>query len=67
MKNSSLVSAAALAGVSALLLAGCASGGDDGGGDGGGDASARACVILPDAESSPRWENFDRKYLQEGL
>ncbi|MFJ6652975.1 sugar ABC transporter substrate-binding protein [Microbacterium sp. NPDC091313] len=24
-------------------------------------------MILPDAASSPRWENFDRKYLQEGL
>ncbi|UOE44209.1 sugar ABC transporter substrate-binding protein [Agromyces larvae] len=67
MKKSSLVSAAALAGVSALLLAGCS--GNDGGGTGdeGGEASTRACVILPDAESSPRWENFDRKYLQEGL
>ena len=31
------------------------------------EAADRACVILPDAASSPRWENFDRKYLQEGL
>ncbi|WP_400994559.1 sugar ABC transporter substrate-binding protein [Agromyces sp. GXQ0307] len=66
MRNRSMVSVAAVAGVSALLLAGCASG--DSGGDGGDDATAaRACVILPDAASSPRWENFDRKYLEEGL
>ncbi|MDQ0574457.1 sugar ABC transporter substrate-binding protein [Agromyces albus] len=66
MKTSSLVSAAAFAGVSALLLAGCAGGGD-GGGEDGGDAATRACVILPDAASSPRWENNDRPYLEEGL
>jgi D-xylose transport system substrate-binding protein len=66
MKTSSLVSAAALAGISALVLAGCAGGGD-GGGEGGGDAATRACVILPDAASSPRWENNDRPYLEEGL
>jgi len=63
--------AAALVGSAALLLAGCSgnSGSGSGGGatDGGGDAASRACVILPDAASSPRWENFDRKYLQEGL
>ncbi|MET0822382.1 MAG: substrate-binding domain-containing protein [Aeromicrobium sp.] len=61
---------AALAGAAALLLAGC-SGSSGGtpteGGDAGGDSAGRACVILPDAASSPRWENFDRKYLQEGL
>ncbi|GAA1940558.1 substrate-binding domain-containing protein [Microbacterium aoyamense] len=69
MKKSSILAAAALTGAAAMLLAGCSgsSGGtptDDG--DGGGEAG-RACVILPDAASSPRWENFDRKYLQEGL
>ncbi|WP_322411781.1 substrate-binding domain-containing protein [Microbacterium invictum] len=68
----SFLSAAAVAGAAVMLLAGCSSstGGDsgDGGGDtGGGDAAGRACVILPDAASSPRWENFDRPYLQEGL
>ncbi len=69
MKKSSLLAAAALSGAAAMLLAGCAGSGtptatDDGDGDA---ASTRACVILPDAASSPRWENFDRKYLQEGL
>ncbi len=69
MKKSSLLAAAALTGATAMLLAGCAGGGGGtptDGGDGTGEAG-RACVILPDAASSPRWENFDRKYLQEGL
>lgn len=62
MKRASLISVVAIAGLSAIALAGCASG------DGGGEADAtRACVILPDAASSPRWETLDRKYLQEGL
>ncbi|MFC8681601.1 substrate-binding domain-containing protein [Microbacterium ureisolvens] len=69
MKKSSLLAVAALTGAAAVLLAGCAGGNGDGGdgGDAGGDAAGRACVILPDAESSNRWEDFDRKYLQEGL
>jgi D-xylose transport system substrate-binding protein len=63
LKSPSLISVVAVAGVSALLLAGCSGTGGDGG-----DAEAtRACVILPDASSSPRWENNDRPYLQEGL
>jgi D-xylose transport system substrate-binding protein len=71
MKRSSLVPAVALAGLSAVLLAGCAGGGGGGGNDGeetgNGAEAARACVILPDAASSPRWENNDRPYLQDGL
>ena len=66
MKKSSLLSTAALAGISALLLAGCSSGGNDGGGASNAEAK-RACVILPDAASSPRWENNDRPYLDDGL
>ncbi len=69
MKKSSLLAVAALTGAAAVMLAGCA--GNSGGTpseSGGGDATGgRACVILPDAASSPRWENFDAKYLQEGL
>jgi D-xylose transport system substrate-binding protein len=62
VKRASLISVVAIAGVSAIALAGCASG------DGGGGAEAtRACVILPDSASSDRWENLDRKYLAEGL
>ncbi|MDF2491846.1 MAG: sugar transporter substrate-binding protein [Microbacterium sp.] len=70
MKRSSFAALIALGGAAAVALAGCSSGGgggDAGSTEGGGDAAGRACVILPDAASSPRWENFDRKYLQEGL
>jgi D-xylose transport system substrate-binding protein len=63
VKRASLISVVAMAGLSAIALAGCASG-DGGGGE---TAATRACVILPDAASSPRWETLDRKYLQEGL
>ncbi|KJL41923.1 MULTISPECIES: sugar ABC transporter substrate-binding protein [Microbacterium] len=69
MKKSSILAVAALTGAAAVMLAGCSSSGNGNGGstEAGGDAASRACVILPDAASSPRWENFDRKYLQEGL
>jgi len=69
MKKSSILAVVALTGAAAVMLAGCSSSGNGNGGstEGGGDAASRACVILPDAASSPRWENFDRKYLQEGL
>ncbi len=71
MKKSSLMTAVALPFAAVVILAGCSNGGGatptESGGGGGGDAAGRACVILPDAASSPRWENFDRKYLQEGL
>ncbi|KQP71831.1 sugar ABC transporter substrate-binding protein [Microbacterium sp. Leaf288] len=68
MKKSSILAVVALTGAAAVMLAGCSSGSGNGGStEGGGDAASRACVILPDAASSPRWENFDRKYLQEGL
>ncbi|MCX6502020.1 MAG: hypothetical protein NT132_06390, partial [Microbacterium sp.] len=67
MKKSSLLAVAALTGAAAVALSGCSGGGGTGGDSGGGDAAGRACVILPDAASSPRWENFDRKYLQGPL
>jgi D-xylose transport system substrate-binding protein len=66
MKKSSLISIAALAGVSALLLAGCSST-SGGGGSTETAAAGRACVILPDAASSPRWENGDRPALQKAV
>jgi len=65
VKKSSLISIAALAGASALVLTGCSTSGD--GGDGGGTESTRACIILPDTESSDRWENGDRPALQKAL
>ena len=71
MRKSSLLATVALGGAAVALLAGCSSsGGGTPTGDasgGSGDAAGRACVILPDAASSPRWENFDHKYLEEGL
>ena len=43
-------------------------GGGGGGGDGGGgEAEGRVGVILPDTESSVRWENFDRPYLEDAF
>lgn len=45
-----------------LALAGCS-----GGSGGGGRKSTLACVILPDAASSPRWESLDRPALADGL
>ncbi|MBN9605282.1 MAG: substrate-binding domain-containing protein [Actinomycetales bacterium] len=63
MKRSSFISVAAVVGVTALALVGCSTGG----GGGGGDAAARACVILPDAASSPRWESLDRPALEKAF
>ena len=43
--------------------------GDSGSGSGGGDAAAegKVGVILPDTESSPRWESFDRPLLEKAF
>src|SRR5829696_4607296 len=58
----------ALAAALVFSLAACGSddngGGDSGGDSGGGDAAGKVGVILPDTESSVRWENFDRPYLE---
>src|SRR5688572_16139309 len=57
----------ALAASLVFSLAACG-GGDEGdsggGGNGGGEAAGKVGVILPDTESSVRWENFDRPYLE---
>ena len=63
VKKSSLISIAVVATASALVLAGCSTG-SSGGGD---KKSTLGCVILPDAASSPRWENSDRPALEAGL
>ena len=60
MKSNALITLVATASVAALALAGCSSS-EGGGGD------ARACVILPDAASSPRWENGDRPALEAAI
>lgn len=71
MKKSILGLTAAVA-ASTLFLAGCSApapsspGGSSGAASG--DAKAqRACVILPDTESSPRWESGDRPALAAAL
>ncbi len=63
VKTSSSISIVVAVAASVLLLAGCASGGASGGKT----ASTRACVILPDTASSPRWENGDRPALQKAF
>ncbi|RFU19707.1 sugar ABC transporter substrate-binding protein [Geodermatophilus marinus] len=59
----------ALAASLVFSLAAC--GGDDdgggGGGGGGGDAAGRVGVILPDTESSVRWESADRPLLEQAF
>jgi D-xylose transport system substrate-binding protein len=59
---------AATAALSLLVLAACSSGG--GGSSASGDSGSvekRACVILPDAASSNRWENGDRPALDKAF
>ncbi|MGN6741790.1 MAG: sugar ABC transporter substrate-binding protein [Amnibacterium sp.] len=70
----SILGVATVVAASTLLLAACSSGGSTSGGSsstgssGGAKAtSKRACVILPDTESSPRWENGDRPALNKAL
>jgi D-xylose transport system substrate-binding protein len=64
VKTSSSISIVVAVAASALLLAGCSSSGGSGGGS---TASTRACVILPDSASSPRWESLDRPALQKAF
>ena len=65
-RRSTLTTAIAAALVFGLAACGSDDGGDSGGGggDGGGEAAGKVGVILPDTESSVRWENFDRPYLE---
>jgi D-xylose transport system substrate-binding protein len=60
MHKPSMICSAAVA--AALVLAGCS-----GGASNDGKKSTLACVILPDASSSPRWESLDRPALANGL
>jgi D-xylose transport system substrate-binding protein len=63
--------AAALAAFGLVALAACGSDDGDSGGSGGGDSASgdakRACVLLPDADSSSRWENGDRPALDKSF
>ncbi|NOV96661.1 sugar ABC transporter substrate-binding protein [Isoptericola halotolerans] len=77
MRRSRWYGVSAVVATAALVLTGCSDGSGSGGGgetdgEAGGEAEGdmtgtRACVILPDAASSPRWENMDRPALEEGL
>jgi D-xylose transport system substrate-binding protein len=70
----------AAAAAATVLIAGCGSsttsspssasaGGESGGASSGasGEAGGRACIMLPDADSSSRWENGDRPALEAGF
>jgi len=67
------VVAAVMAGLAVTSLAGCnrggtaAPGGQASGSAGGGVSGKRACIILPDAASSSRWENGDRPQLEKAF
>jgi len=74
VKKSMILSFAAIASASALALSACSSDSEPtsspdatNGGGGGTTASGTACVILPDAASSPRWENGDRPALNDAI
>jgi len=58
--NKKMIGIAVLAAASLIALAGCSAGTSGGSSSA---ASKRACVILPDAASSNRWENGDRQAL----
>lgn len=63
---------AALAAAGALALAGCGSDDDEGGGGGGaagggGEEAGQVAVLLPDSQSSVRWETVDRPFLQQAF
>ena len=67
LKRSSVVLAATAA-AAALLLAACSSSSSSSSAAATTPAkSTRACVILPDSASSPRWEQGDRPALQAAL
>ena len=59
MAKRRLVIAGAIAAAAALLISGCSSSDDS--------AGKRACMILPDSESSTRWENGDRPAMDSAL
>ena len=68
-KRTATVAFVAAAGI--ITLAGCSSNDSGSGSSGSGSASAaaakRACIMLPDADSSSRWENGDRPALEKSF
>lgn len=65
MKSSPSILSAMLAVTALATLAGCAA--EDTGSAHTGAASTRACIILPDADSAPRWERDDRPALEKWI
>ena len=65
-RRSTLTTAVAAALVFGLAACGSDDGGDSGSG-GGGEAEGKVGVILPDTESSPRWESADRPLLEKAF
>jgi D-xylose transport system substrate-binding protein len=69
--KSTIMGMVAVAALSTLALAGCSNSTSSPGSSSGGGASSAAkktaCVILPDTESSPRWESGDRPALTKAL
>lgn len=63
MKSATRARLLATAALSALVLSGCSAPSSNTGGQ----ASSRACIILPDADSAPRWERDDRPALTRAL
>jgi D-xylose transport system substrate-binding protein len=57
----------AVAAAGALALSGCGGGSSAGGGGGSTTAGGKVGVILPDAQTSPRWENNDRPSLKKAF
>jgi D-xylose transport system substrate-binding protein len=65
VKKSSWIPITVAAAATALLLSGCSGSGS--GSSSTSTAASRACVILPDSASSPRWENGDRPALDKAF
>lgn len=67
--KSTIMGMVAVAALSTLALAGCSSSNSGSGSSGSTTSAAKktACVILPDTESSPRWESGDRPALSKAL
>jgi D-xylose transport system substrate-binding protein len=63
-RTSAVVAAGALALTMGLSACGSSDKGSGGSGGGGGAKAAKVGVILPDAQSSPRWESADRPALE---
>jgi D-xylose transport system substrate-binding protein len=66
MRKRSLIAVAGLS-VAALALTACGSSSDDAGGSESPSGGGKVGVILPDAQTSPRWENNDRPSLAKAF